>query len=117
MVQEDGTVLEGFVDLIYRHLIDVKDDGTYRLDLDYFDYATGLRMTNDKFAQLFGGPARKPDKELLSYQYLQMLPQLAQGEANKVFVIPGEVTQALGGLAQQLNPGPPKPPRGDDHAA
>jgi predicted NodU family carbamoyl transferase len=35
------------------------------LDQSYFDYCTGLRMTNDKFAELFGGPARKPDKELL----------------------------------------------------
>jgi regulator of protease activity HflC (stomatin/prohibitin superfamily) len=57
-----------------------------------------------------------PDEGLLRYTYLQMLPQLAQGEANKVFVIPGEVTQALGGLANALAPGPPKPPR-DDHAA
>src|SRR4051794_11020013 len=39
-----------------------------------------------------------PDERLLSYQYLQMLPQLAQGDANKIFVIPSEFTQALGGL-------------------
>jgi regulator of protease activity HflC (stomatin/prohibitin superfamily) len=61
-----------------------------------------------------------PDEGLLRYTYLQMLPQLAQGEGSKVFVIPGEITQALGGLAQQLGAGgpppPPKPPR-DDHAA
>ena len=43
-----------------------------------------------------------PDQELLSYQYLQMLPQLAQGEANKIFVIPSEFTQALGGLSGAL---------------
>ncbi len=41
----------------------------------------------------------RPDPELLSYQYLQMLPQLAQGDANKVFVIPSEFSQALGGVA------------------
>jgi hypothetical protein len=46
-----------------------------------------------------------------------MLPQLAQGEGSKVFVIPGEVTQALGGLANQLNAGLPPKPRPDDHAA
>jgi len=40
----------------------------------------------------------KPDQELLSYQYLQMLPQLARGDANKIFVIPSEFNQALGGL-------------------
>jgi hypothetical protein len=43
-----------------------------------------------------------PDPALLSYQYLQMLPQLAQGEANKVFVIPSEFSQALGGLADRF---------------
>jgi regulator of protease activity HflC (stomatin/prohibitin superfamily) len=44
----------------------------------------------------------KPDPELLSYQYLQMLPQLAQGSANKVFVIPSEYTQAINGIAKGL---------------
>ena len=43
-----------------------------------------------------------PDERLLSYQYLQMLPQLAQGEANKIFVIPSEFTQALGNLGAQI---------------
>jgi hypothetical protein len=50
-----------------------------------------------------------PDERLLSYQYLQMLPQLAQGEANKVFVIPSEFTQALGNLTQGLADAVPKP--------
>ncbi len=44
----------------------------------------------------------RPDPELLSYQYLQMLPRLAQGEANKIFVIPSEFTQALGGVGGLL---------------
>src|SRR5881397_2313190 len=54
----------------------------------------------------------KPDRELLSYQYLQMLPQLAQGDANKVFVIPSEFTTALNNVAGRLaggggsDPGP-----------
>ena len=43
-----------------------------------------------------------PDQALLSYQYLQMLPQLAQGEANKIFVIPTEFSQALANIAAQL---------------
>ena len=46
--------------------------------------------------------AGRPDKELLSYQYLQMLPQLAEGEANKVFVVPSEFSQAFGGIADAL---------------
>ena len=53
-----------YVDLIYSHLIDVKEDGSFRLNQDYFDYCTGLRMTNDRFAALFGGPARRAEEPL-----------------------------------------------------
>jgi carbamoyltransferase len=53
-----------FMQAILDNLIDLKDDGTFRLNLDYFDYCTGLRMTNEKFDQLFGGPPRKPDQWL-----------------------------------------------------
>ncbi len=53
-----------YVDLILDHLLDLKDDGTFRLDMSYFNYATGLTMTNDKFADLFGGPARTPETGL-----------------------------------------------------
>ena len=51
-------------DLILDNLIDLKEDGTYRLDLDYFDYCTGLTMTNDRFADLFGAPPRDPESLL-----------------------------------------------------
>jgi carbamoyltransferase len=47
---------------IREHLVDVKDDGTFRLDMRYFAYATGLRMTNARFDALFGSPPRKPDE-------------------------------------------------------
>jgi regulator of protease activity HflC (stomatin/prohibitin superfamily) len=47
----------------------------------------------------------KPDPQLLAYQYLQVLPQIAQGESNKVWIIPSEVTQALGTLRQMLPKG------------
>ncbi|MBT8419265.1 MAG: carbamoyltransferase [Gammaproteobacteria bacterium] len=50
-----------YVDLILDRLIDVKDDGTFRLDMRYFNYATGLSMTNKRFDGLFGGSARKPE--------------------------------------------------------
>jgi carbamoyltransferase len=53
-----------YKDLILEHLMDLKDDGTFRLDMSYFDYCTGLRMTNDRFGQLFGGPARKPEERV-----------------------------------------------------
>jgi carbamoyltransferase len=51
-------------DTILGKLIDLKDDGSFRLDMSYFDYATGLRMTNDAFAELFGGPPRNPREPL-----------------------------------------------------
>jgi carbamoyltransferase len=50
-----------YVQAIYDHLIDVKEDGTFRLKIDYFNYCTGLTMTNGKFDELFGGPPRKPE--------------------------------------------------------
>ena len=49
---------------ILDHLIDLKPDGTFRLDLGYFDYCTGLTMTNRRFDTLFGGPARAPEEPL-----------------------------------------------------
>lgn len=53
-----------YVQLIYDNLIDVKPDGTFRLNMAFFNYAVGLTMTNDKFHQLFGGPPRAPEGEL-----------------------------------------------------
>lgn len=53
-----------YVELIQKHLLDIKEDGTFRLDMSYFDYATGLTMTNDKFHQLFGGPPRQGESEV-----------------------------------------------------
>jgi carbamoyltransferase len=53
-----------YADLIRRELIDIRDDGSFKLNLKYFDYCAGLKMTNDRFASLFGGPARKPETKL-----------------------------------------------------
>jgi len=55
-----------YAPLILDHLIDLKADGTFRLNLDYFDYCTGLTMTNQKFADLFGAPVRDWKKDLLT---------------------------------------------------
>ena len=52
-----------FADLIRKHLIDLKDDGSFRLDMGYFNYCQGLTMTNGRFHRLFGGPPREPDSE------------------------------------------------------
>ena len=53
-----------FRDLILSELIDLKDDGSFRLNLRYFDFMAGLTMTNGAFDRLFGGPRRKPEAEL-----------------------------------------------------
>jgi len=53
-----------YVQQIYDHLLDLKPDGTFRLNLDYFDYCTGLTMTNGRFDELFGAPPRKPEQRL-----------------------------------------------------
>lgn len=53
-----------YVKAIYEHLLDVKPDGTFRLNMDYFNYCTGLTMTGNKFDAVFGGPPRKPESKL-----------------------------------------------------
>jgi len=54
-----------FKDIIFDKLIDVKEDGSFRLNMDYFNYATGLTMTNNKFTKLFNMKRREPENELL----------------------------------------------------
>lgn len=53
-----------YVQLIKEHLIDIKEDGSFHLDMSFFDYCTGLTMTNSRFEALFGGPARRPETAL-----------------------------------------------------
>lgn len=53
-----------YVKQIYDHLIDVKEDGTFKLNMDYFDYHTGLKMTNEKFDALFGAPPRARESQV-----------------------------------------------------
>jgi carbamoyltransferase len=61
-----------FKDLILDNVIDVKPDGTFHLDQSYFNYCTGLTMTNDRFAELFGEPVRKPETELLTQFHMDV---------------------------------------------
>jgi len=53
-----------YVKQIYDHLIDLKEDGSFKMNMEFFDYCAGLKMTNDKFADLFGGPPRQPETKL-----------------------------------------------------
>lgn len=61
-----------YASFILDRLVDLKEDGSFRLDLDYFDYCTGLTMTNQKFADLFGAPVRDPAKDLLTPFHMDM---------------------------------------------
>ncbi|MDD5217789.1 MAG: carbamoyltransferase [Candidatus Omnitrophica bacterium] len=53
-----------YKDLILSELIDLKEDGSFKMNMKYFDYCTGLRMVNRKFEKLFGAPARKPETKI-----------------------------------------------------
>ena len=53
-----------YVDLILDKLMDIKEDGSFKMNMEYFDYCAGLTMTNEKFHTLFGGPPRKPESKL-----------------------------------------------------
>ena len=80
-----------FKDLILDRLMDLKDDGTFRLDLTYFDYCTGLRMTNENFDALLGGPPRKPE-ELVTQREMDLAASI-QAVTEEVVL---RLTRALG---------------------
>ena len=61
-----------YKDLILEKLIDLKEDGSFLLDQSYFNYATGLTMTNQKFSDLFGKPVRKPDSDKLTQFHMDI---------------------------------------------
>ena len=61
-----------FKNLILDKLIDLKEDGTFRLNMEFFDYATGLKMTNEKFSKLFGKPVRNSRKDLLTQFHMDI---------------------------------------------
>jgi carbamoyltransferase len=75
-----------YAKLIRDNLIDVKPDGSFRLNLDYFDYCTGLTMTNSRFDELFGGPPRRAD---------QLLTQREMDIAASIQLVLEEVVLAL----------------------
>ena len=61
-----------YKDIIVNNLMDIKDDGSFRLDMSYFNYATGLTMTNKKFSNLFGQPVRDPKKNPLTQFHMDI---------------------------------------------
>ncbi|MDA9653542.1 carbamoyltransferase [Candidatus Pelagibacter sp.] len=67
-----------YKDKILKNLVDIKEDGTFRLNQNYFNYATGLTMTNKKFADLFGQPTRKPDNEKLTQFHMDIAASIQE---------------------------------------
>ena len=61
-----------YKNIILKELIDLKEDGSFRLNMKYFNYATGLTMTNEKFSSLFGQKVRNPEKELLTQFHMDV---------------------------------------------
>ncbi|MAF94200.1 MAG: hypothetical protein CMM60_00310 [Rhodospirillaceae bacterium] len=92
-----------YADLIREHLIDVKKDGSFRLDMRYFNYCTGLTMTNDRFADLFGGPPRGAGEPLtqrhidLARSVQEVLEEVVLGMCRNLFDKTGEKNLCLAG--------------------
>ena len=80
-----------FVDLILDRLIDLKADGSFRLDQSYFDYATGMTMTGKRFADLFGQPRREPDGDNLKSFHMDVARSL-QAVTERIML---QITRAL----------------------
>lgn len=89
--------------LIRDNLIDLRDDGSFRLNMDYFGYLGGQIMTNDRFADLFGGPARKPESEIsrrdmdLAKSIQVVTEDIVLRMANHAFDVTGEKNLCLAG--------------------
>ena len=67
-----------YADMIFKELVDVKEDGSFRLNMKYFNFATGLTMTNEKFSKLFGQKARDPNKELLTQFHMDIASSIQE---------------------------------------
>ncbi len=80
-----------YKNLILDKLIELKNDGSFRLDQSYFNYTTGLTMTNDKFATLFGQPVRKPDVDALTQFHMDIAASI-QAVTEEVMM---KITQSL----------------------
>ena len=64
--------------VIKENLIDIKDDGSFKLDMSFFDFATGLTMTNSKFDNLFKNKPRKPEKEKISQFHMDIASSIQE---------------------------------------
>ena len=84
-----------YKETIYDHLIEVKTDGSFRMNMEYFDYCAGLRMTNGRFSQLFGGPPRKPESPLTQRE-MDLARSVQEVCEEIVLTISGHIQQTTG---------------------
>ncbi|MGV7219905.1 MAG: carbamoyltransferase family protein [Nitrospinales bacterium] len=84
-----------YTKLIMDNLIDLKDDGSFRLDLSYFNYCTGLTMTNDKFHDLFGLPPRQSD-EMLTQQHMDIAASIQLATEEVVLKLTSSIAAETG---------------------
>ena len=85
-----------FADLILKELIDLRSDGSYRLNMNYFTYATGLTMTGKKFNSLFGQPVRKPDEALTAF-HMDIASSIQQVTERVMLLLTSSLYQQYGG--------------------
>ena len=86
-----------FKNLILEKLIDLKEDGTFKLNMEYFEYATGLKMTNNKFSELFGEPVRKPDKNLITQFHMDIAASIQSVTEDIVLKLVRSIIKEHGG--------------------
>lgn len=84
-----------YAELIKKHLIDIKEDGSFRLQMRYFNYATGLTMTNRHFDALFGGPPRKPESPI-SQKEMDLAASVQLVTEEMVILIARHLAQSTG---------------------
>ena len=75
-----------YTDQILNNLIDLKDDGTFMLDQNYFNYSTGLTMTNEKFNKLFGHPPRKAETDKITQFHMDIASSI-QNVTEKIMLM------------------------------
>ena len=85
-----------YKDLIIENLIDLKQDGSFRLDMSYFNFATGLTMTNKKFEDLFGHPVRKKEDELLTQFHMDIASSIQSVTEEVVLRLTSDIAKEYG---------------------
>ena len=84
-----------YKDIILKELIDLKDDGSFRLNMKYFNYTTGLSMTNEKFSKLFGEKVRNPEKDLLTQFHMDIAASVQEVTEEVILKLTKSVSKEL----------------------